>query len=124
MTRLRELAAGRADLLAEVTGTLEGFAEGELHEPHAGKAAQLCRDAGVDPDQACLDRERAAAGSLCPAAVVPGRPAPRVRGACGYMTCGQNASVRGTLSSIGIFAASAIRSLRSWPVMGVPASAR
>ena len=47
---LRELAAGRADLLAGVAGTLEGFAEGELREPHAGQAAQLCRDAGADPD--------------------------------------------------------------------------
>ena len=32
----RELAAGRAGLLAEVAGILEGFAEGELDEPHAG----------------------------------------------------------------------------------------
>ena len=42
----------------------------------------------------------------------------------GSMTRGQNASVRGSLSSIGIFAASVVMSLRSWPVMGVPASAR
>ena len=32
---LGELAAGRADLLAEVTRLLEGFAEGELNEPLA-----------------------------------------------------------------------------------------
>jgi hypothetical protein len=51
VAELRELAAGRADLLAEVAGILEGFAEGKLHEPHAGQAAQLCRDAGADPDQ-------------------------------------------------------------------------
>ena len=61
---LRELAAGRAGLLAEVAGTLEGFAEGELHEPHAGQAAQLCRDAGADPDQVPawtgIGRQRAA----------------------------------------------------------------
>ena len=61
---LRELAAGRADLLAEVAGTLEGFAEGELHEQHAGQAAQLCRDAGADPDQVPawieIGRQRAA----------------------------------------------------------------
>jgi len=48
---LRELAAGRAGLLAEAAGTLEGFRRGGLHEPHAGQAAQLCRDAGADPDQ-------------------------------------------------------------------------
>jgi hypothetical protein len=32
---LGELAAERADLLAEVAGLLEGFAEGELNEPLA-----------------------------------------------------------------------------------------
>jgi hypothetical protein len=51
VAELRELAAGRADLLAEVAGILEGFAEGELHKTHARQAAQLCRDAGADPDQ-------------------------------------------------------------------------
>ena len=61
---LRELAAGRADLLAEVAGILEGFHEGELHEPLARQAAQMCRDAGADPVQipAWIDvgRQRAA----------------------------------------------------------------
>jgi hypothetical protein len=60
---LRELAAGRADLLAEVAGIFEGASEGELGEP----AAQLCRDAGADPDAipAWVEegrRRRAAAG--------------------------------------------------------------
>ena len=32
---LREIAAGRADLLAEVAGILEGTSEGELDEPLA-----------------------------------------------------------------------------------------
>ncbi len=32
---LRELAGGRADLLAEVCGVTEGASEGELHEPPA-----------------------------------------------------------------------------------------
>ena len=58
---LRELAAGRADLLAEVAGILAGFHEGE---PLARQAAQLCRDAGADPAQipAWIDvgRQRAA----------------------------------------------------------------
>ena len=73
---LRELAAGRADLLAEVAGILEGSSEGEPREPLARQAAQLCRDAGADPVQipAWIDvgRQRAArarqppfSGGLC-----------------------------------------------------------
>jgi hypothetical protein len=50
VTALRELAAGRADLLAEVAGILEGASEGELNEPLGRQAAQLCRDAGADPE--------------------------------------------------------------------------
>src|SRR5690242_20769956 len=46
---LRELAGGRADLLAEVAGILEGTSEGELDEPLARCAARLCRRAGADP---------------------------------------------------------------------------
>lgn len=46
---LRELAAGRTDLLAEVAGILEGASEGELDEPRAREAARLCRLAGADP---------------------------------------------------------------------------
>ena len=45
---VRELASGRADLLAEVAGILEGTSEGELDEPLAQQAAQLCRKAGAD----------------------------------------------------------------------------
>ena len=47
---LRELAGGRADLLAEVAGILEGASEGELDEPLDRQAAQLCRKAGADPE--------------------------------------------------------------------------
>jgi hypothetical protein len=50
VTALRELARGRADLLAEVAGLLEGFHAGELDEPRARQAAHLCRLAGADPD--------------------------------------------------------------------------
>ena len=46
---LRELAAGRADLLGQVAGLLEGSSEGEPDEPLMRQAAQLCRDAGADP---------------------------------------------------------------------------
>jgi len=49
VTELRALAAGRADLLAEVAGILEGTSEGELDEPIARSAARLCRRAGADP---------------------------------------------------------------------------
>ena len=48
MTELRELAGGRADLLAEVAGSFEGVSDGELDEPLARQAAQLCRLAGAD----------------------------------------------------------------------------
>ena len=50
VAELRELAAGRADLLAEVAGILEGAREGQLDEPRGRQAAQLCRDAGADPE--------------------------------------------------------------------------
>ncbi len=50
VVELRELAGGRADLLAEVAGILEGAREGELDEPLARQAAALCRKAGADPE--------------------------------------------------------------------------
>ena len=78
---LRELAAGRADLLAEVAGILEGFHEGEPREPLARQAAQLCRDAGADPvTDTGLDRRRAPACRSGPAAAVLRWPPPPVRG--------------------------------------------
>ena len=46
---LRGLAGGRADLRAEVCGVMEGASEGELHEPLARPAAELCRKAGAWP---------------------------------------------------------------------------
>jgi len=46
---LRELAGGRADLRAEVCGVMEGASEGELHEPPARQATELCRKAGARP---------------------------------------------------------------------------
>jgi len=47
---LRDLAGGRADLLAEVAGVMQGSHEGELDEPIARQAAELCRMAGADPE--------------------------------------------------------------------------
>lgn len=47
---LRELAAGRADLLAQVAGLFEGLAAGQPDEPLMRQAAELCRDAGADPE--------------------------------------------------------------------------
>jgi len=49
IAELRELADGRSDLLAEVAGNFEGASEGELDEPFARHAAELCRKAGADP---------------------------------------------------------------------------
>jgi hypothetical protein len=49
VAELRELAAGRADLLAQVAGILEGASEGQLSEPLNRQAADLCRKAGADP---------------------------------------------------------------------------
>jgi hypothetical protein len=46
VAELRQLADGRADLLAEVAGILEGAREGEPDEPLARQAAGLCRRAG------------------------------------------------------------------------------
>ncbi len=48
VTELRELAAGRADMLAQVAGIFEGTSEGLDDEPLAGQAAALCRLAGAD----------------------------------------------------------------------------
>ena len=50
MDALRDLAARRADLLAQVARLLEGYAEGELGAPINRQAAGLRRKAGADPD--------------------------------------------------------------------------
>ena len=50
MAALREPAAGRADLLVQVAGILEGASEGRLDEPLSRQTAQLRRDAGAYPD--------------------------------------------------------------------------
>jgi hypothetical protein len=44
---LRELAGGRADLLAEAAGIMEGASEGELDEPLRRQAAQLWRGSAI-----------------------------------------------------------------------------
>jgi hypothetical protein len=79
---LRELAAGRADLLAEVAGIFEGASKGELDKPLARQAAQLCRDVGADPNPipAWVEegrRRRAATGQ--PPFSAPKRRSPRPR---------------------------------------------
>jgi hypothetical protein len=48
VAELQALAAGRADLLAEVAGIFEGTSEGELDEPLARCAAGLCRKVEAD----------------------------------------------------------------------------
>jgi hypothetical protein len=49
VAELRELAAGRADLLAEVAGLELGFHEGAIDETQHHQAARLLIDAGADP---------------------------------------------------------------------------
>jgi hypothetical protein len=73
---LVELAAGRADLLAEVAGIFEGTSEGELDEPLARQAAALCRQAGADPDAIpewiAEGRRRAASARMPPSGGMQG----------------------------------------------------
>ena len=70
VTELRELAGGRADLLAEVAGIFEGASEGELDEPLARQATHLCRLAGADetliPQWIAEGRHRAEAVRMRP----------------------------------------------------------
>ena len=70
VTELRELAGGRADLLAEVAGLFEGTSEGRTDEPLARQAAQLCRLAGADeapiPQWVAEGRRRAEAARQPP----------------------------------------------------------
>ncbi len=65
MAELRELANGRADLLAEVAGILEGASEGELDEPlAAGRTAvpqsrrRRVRDPGMGRDWSPAEGKR------------------------------------------------------------------
>ena len=79
VSELRELANGRADLLAEVAGILEGASEGELNEPIARQSAWLCRKAGADPEAipAWIEEGRRRKANASPAAVLrPALPAP------------------------------------------------
>jgi hypothetical protein len=48
VAELRDLAAGRADLLAEEAGLLIGFYEGTINEPVKTSAARLLIAAGAD----------------------------------------------------------------------------
>lgn len=94
MAELRELAAGRTDLLAEVAGILIGFHEREMDEPRVKTAARLLIVAGADesliPQWVEEGRRRAEAARLPPFAglvvhrgaricVLPAaRPLPRI----------------------------------------------
>ena len=70
VTELRELATGRADLLAQVAGIFEGASDGDLDEPLARQAAHLCRLAGADetliPQWIAEGRRRAGAARMRP----------------------------------------------------------
>ena len=70
VSEFRALADGRTDLLTEVCGVLLGFHEGDLEEPRAKTAADLCIKAGADLDLVAnwIDegRRRAAAARMPP----------------------------------------------------------
>jgi hypothetical protein len=51
ITELAAIAAGRADLLAEVAGIEAGAHDGDMDEAMHLRAAQLCVDAGADSAQ-------------------------------------------------------------------------
>jgi hypothetical protein len=70
IAELTELAAGRADLLAEVADVLMGASEGRLDEPFARRAAQLCRLAGAD-EASPVDCRGPAPGRSRPHATTP-----------------------------------------------------
>jgi hypothetical protein len=50
VAELREIAGGRADLLAQVAGLLVGFYRRSVEELKARAAADYCIAAGADPD--------------------------------------------------------------------------
>ena len=70
VAELHDIAGGRRDLLAEVAGVLIGFHEGDLDEPRANGAAELCRLAGADetliPRWIEVGRDRAEAAKRPP----------------------------------------------------------
>jgi hypothetical protein len=78
VTSLRELAGGRADLLAQVAGIFEGTSDGELDEPLARQAAHLCRLAGADetliPQWIAEGRRRAELACIRPHSGQPRSP--------------------------------------------------
>ena len=95
---LRELA-GRADLLGEACGVMEGASEGQLHEPQARQAAEPCRKASADPEAIprWIAEGEQAAGCRAEAAVL-WRPARR-GSAAPRRSCGRY-TVRGGCASV------------------------
>jgi len=80
---LRNLAKGRADLLAEVAGLALGFYDGTPDAPRAANKAAFCRLAGADesliPGWVEIGRERAAQALLPPFSQPRQRRPPRPR---------------------------------------------
>lgn len=70
VAELRELAGGRADLLAEAAGVQLGAGEGRPDEDWYQRTAELCVAAGADESQierwAAIGRERARLSSRRP----------------------------------------------------------
>ena len=74
VAELREIADGRADLLAEVAGIQLGTKQGTPDEPRARNAAAFCRAAGADealiPQWVEKGRRRAAQARKWPFGIV------------------------------------------------------
>jgi len=74
---MHEMAAGRADLLAEVADVALGFYEGELEEPLTHQATGLCRKAGAGEEAIPGGSRRGGAGGRTPVVCRSVRPARR-----------------------------------------------
>ena len=75
MASLRELAGGRADLLAEVAGVLEGTREGEPASQSRARLRCCAARRGRHGSDRRMDRDRAPAPGRCPEAAVLRGPA-------------------------------------------------
>jgi len=91
-------ASSPAAVRAEVCGVTEGASDGELHEPLAAQAAELCRKAGAGPEATprwiAEGRRRRDAARMPPFSGGPRRRSAAPRRSCGrYTVSGGCASV-------------------------------
>ena len=134
---LRELANGRADLLATVAGLLKGFSEGELDEPPKRQAAHLRRMVGAGRPR--VDAVTAAVVAMswsapwrrrtgaCPAAATgprAGRPARRSATRRAAVICRASGSPPHIPASRLATSGSLVIRSSSWPAARSAASSR